>query len=102
MDGIAGEQAFAEPVNIIVPGSIPGSTSQGYTRTDMDLSKVIMGYWNRFAASGEPNGGGGRQAWPFYGPKDRNLELGEQVKVNSGLFKQACDLAEKIHVGGKP
>ena len=44
----------------------------------------------------------GRQAWPFYGPKDRNLELGEQVKVNSGLFKQACDLAEKIHVGGKP
>lgn len=77
------------------------SASQGYTQMDMDLSKVIMGYWTRFAASGDPNGGG-RPNWPFYGPKDQNLELGEQVKVNSGLFKQACDLADKIYVGGKP
>jgi len=68
---------------------------------DMDLSKVIMGYWTRFAASGDPNGGG-QQDWPFCGPKDQNLELGEQVKVNSGLFKQACDLADKIYVGGEP
>lgn len=77
------------------------SASQGYTQMDMDLSKVIMGYWTRFAASGDPNGGG-QPNWPFYGPKDQNLELGKQVKVNSGLFKQACDLADKIYVGGKP
>ena len=75
--------------------------SQGYTQVDTDLSKVIMGYRTRFAASGDPNGGG-QPNWSEYGPEDQNMELGEQVQVNSGLFKQACDLADRIYVGGKP
>ena len=25
----------------------------------------------------------------------------KRLKINSGLFKQACDLADKINVGGK-
>lgn len=65
---------------------------------DMDLSKVIIGYCTRFAASGDPNGGG-QPNWPVYGPKDQNLELGDQLRANSGLFKQACDQADKIYVG---
>jgi len=75
--------------------------SDGYKQEDLDLSMVMMGYWTGFASSGDPNGGG-RPAWPYYGPKDQNLELGDQVRVNAGLFKAQCDLAEKIYAGGKP
>jgi hypothetical protein len=30
------------------------------------------------------------------------MEIGDQVTVNTGLFKAQCDLSEKIYAGGKP
>ena len=75
-------------------------TSQGYNQTDLDLSKAIMGYWTRFAKTGDPNGGG-QLKWPSYGPGDQNQALGDQVTTGSGLYKAQIDLAEKIYAGGK-
>ena len=61
-----------------------------------------MGYWTRFAKTGDPNGGGGT-AWPAYSSsEEHNLEIGDQVKANAGLFKAQIDLSEKIYAGGKP
>jgi para-nitrobenzyl esterase len=76
-------------------------TSQGYGQTDLDLSKQIMGYWTRFAKTGTPNGSGAIE-WPAYGPGDRNLTLGDQITIISGLYKAQIDLAEKIYAGGNP
>ena len=75
-------------------------TSQVYNQTDLDLSKAIMGYWTRFAKTGNPNGGG-QTEWPSYGPEDQNLALGDQITANSGLYKAQVDLAERIYAGGK-
>jgi para-nitrobenzyl esterase len=61
----------------------------------------MMGYWTRFAKTGDPNGGGST-AWPTYSSKEQNLEIGDQVKANAGLFKAQIDLSEKIYAGGKP
>ena len=80
-------------------GNLPAS--QGYGQQDTEISNTMMGYWTRFAKTGDPNGGGS-PVWPSYSSKDQNLEIGDQVKVNAGLFKAQCDLSEKIYGGGKP
>ncbi len=63
---------------------------------DQQLSAAIMGYWTRFAAAGDPNGGGST-IWPAYSSAtDQNLQLGDSISVGSGLYKQACDLADQV------
>jgi len=73
-------------------------TTQGYDQADLELSKIIMGYWTRFARTGDPNGGG-QTEWPYYGPGDQNLALGDQITTNSGLYRAQIDLAERIYAG---
>jgi para-nitrobenzyl esterase len=80
-------------------GNLPAS--QGYGPKDTEISNTMMGYWTRFAKTGDPKGGGS-PVWPSYSSKDQNMEIGDQVTVNSGLFKAQCDLSEKIYAGGKP
>ncbi|MEO7965239.1 MAG: carboxylesterase family protein [Gemmatimonadaceae bacterium] len=58
---------------------------------DDRLSATMMGYWTRFAATGNPNGAGA-PAWPAYdGASDPYLELGDVVAAHSDLKKDACD-----------
>lgn len=66
-------------------------------QTDYNLSAAIMGYWTRFAATGDPNGEGA-PSWPAYLPAtDLHLQLGDTIAVGGpGLYKQACDLADSI------
>ncbi len=72
-------------------------TSMGtLEQADYDLSDAMMGYWTRFAATGDPNGGGAAE-WPAYqAATDQHLELGDTIKTGAGLYKQACDLADKV------
>ncbi len=65
-------------------------------QADYDLSAAMMGYWTRFAATGDPNGGGAPD-WPAYQTvTDRHLVLGDTIATGSGLYSQACDLADKV------
>lgn len=64
---------------------------------DRRLSDEIMGYWTRFAASGDPNGGGAPE-WTRYDPEsDLHQQLGDEVgQAGPGLYKVACDLADRM------
>jgi para-nitrobenzyl esterase len=65
---------------------------------DLGLSEQMMAMWTRFAAAGDPNEPGS-DLWPAYDPAtDRHLELGDTVRVKSGLYKEACDLADRIRL----
>jgi para-nitrobenzyl esterase len=67
---------------------------------DYRLSATIMGYWTRFATTGDPNGGNA-PAWPRYDPaSDMHLQFGDAVTpAGPGLYKEACDLAGRIRTG---
>ncbi len=65
-------------------------------QADYHLSETIMGYWTRFAATGDPNGEGVPE-WPRYDrTSDQHLELGDTIQVGSGLYQEACDLADRV------
>jgi para-nitrobenzyl esterase len=65
-------------------------------QADYELSSTMMEYWARFAANGNPNGDGA-PAWPQYdSATDQHLELGDRIVTGSGLYKEACDLADKV------
>jgi len=73
---------------------------EGYLDRDVKLSGTIMEYWVNLARGGDPNGAG-LPAWPAYGPEaDLNIELSDEIAVHSGLRREACDLAERIHLAG--
>jgi para-nitrobenzyl esterase len=68
-------------------------------QADYDLSGAMMGYWVRFAATGDPNGDGA-VPWPEYdSTTDRHLELGDTIGTKAGLYKEACDLADRMRKG---
>ena len=60
---------------------------------DNKLSSAMMGYWTRFAATGDPNGGGA-VVWPRYDTAARHLEFGDVVKVGQSLKAEMCDAIE--------
>jgi para-nitrobenzyl esterase len=48
--------------------------SPGLTPAQQDLSDAMVGYWTRFARSGNPNSAG-EPAWPLYGTNDQFQSL---------------------------
>lgn len=58
---------------------------------DDQLARAMMGYWTRFAATGDPNGRGAVEWFPYGGGKDFYLELGAPVVARVDLRKDACD-----------
>ena len=55
------------------------------------LSEAIMGYWTRFAATGDPNGNGA-VPWPAYAAaSDELLVLDMTIATASGTREEKCD-----------
>jgi len=52
----------------------------------------MAGYWVRFAATGDPNGGGA-PVWPVYGSEKRDhLVFGDEIQQAAGVRNQECAL----------
>ena len=71
---------------------VPGFGAIGVDDRDRQLSAQMIGYWTRFAATGDPNGGGA-PAWPALDPRRGNaMEFGADLVVRDGVHVEACDV----------
>jgi para-nitrobenzyl esterase len=97
--------------NAYVPPIFPAHTLDA---RDEDLHTAMAGYWSRFAASGNPNRGGGlATSWPpFRRPRgggrgtDRYLILASTISERARLRNRQCDFFEPLFLrsllGGLP
>lgn len=61
------------------------------TAAELTFSSQMMGYWTRFAATGNPNGAGAAQ-WPSYdATTDVMLQLDDMQIVVNGYHNPQCD-----------
>jgi para-nitrobenzyl esterase len=66
------------------------------TTADQDLAGGLQGYWGRFAATGDPNGGGAT-IWPRYdADADPYLALDTAVSANAALIASQCDFIDAL------
>jgi para-nitrobenzyl esterase len=75
------------------PVSPPFANSVNYVQTAAELTFTsnMMGYWTRFAATGDPNGAGA-VGWPAYDPNtDSMIELDDTLTVINGYHNPQCD-----------
>jgi para-nitrobenzyl esterase len=64
------------------------------TSTDVALSKAMVTYWTRFAATGDPNGGGA-PVWPAHTTAgEEYLELGDRIVPRARLKAEPCGVAD--------
>jgi para-nitrobenzyl esterase len=67
------------------------------TPAEVTLSEQLMGYWTRFAATGDPNGSGATQ-WLRYDPTtDTMLQLDDMQTVINGYHNTQCDFFSTLH-----
>jgi para-nitrobenzyl esterase len=62
-----------------------------FTGADIPLNEAMSGYWARFAATHDPNGGGA-QNWPAYDDGDEVLVLDTTITTTTGPDASACAL----------
>jgi para-nitrobenzyl esterase len=68
----------------------------GWADHDPQLSRTMSACWVQFAAIGDPNREG-LPRWPAYEPAaDSHLEFGDKIEVKSGLYREACDLLDRL------
>jgi para-nitrobenzyl esterase len=70
-----------------------GGSTHTPTQAELTLSGQMMGYWSRFAATGNPNGSGAT-AWPRYDATDAMLQIDDTSTEISGANsyrKAQCD-----------
>jgi len=76
-------------------GALSGPDYTGSTR-ETALSRSMQGYWGRFAATGDP-GGGGDPSWPEYdGERDRALVLDTPIGTRDGIRRPQCDFWDSL------
>ncbi len=62
-----------------------------FRKKERALSRMIGGYWTRFAATGDPNQPGAPRWSPYRARTDRFLRFDTPVKAGVGLKKSQCD-----------
>jgi para-nitrobenzyl esterase len=69
------------------------------TNSDLALQAAMLGYWTRFAATGDPNGSRAVN-WPQYDPaSDLYLELGTPITAGNGVRTNKCDFWDRVVSG---
>jgi para-nitrobenzyl esterase len=72
--------------------SIAGFTPNA---AEVGLADAMVGYWTRFAATGDPNGGAAPM-WPTYGMTGADLQLDETITPSAGLGTSHCDFWDML------
>jgi para-nitrobenzyl esterase len=63
-----------------------------------DASQTIMGYWTRFAAAGDPNGGSA-PTWPSYDPTSHSfMNFETPIALGTTGWDDGCDFWENIPI----
>ena len=94
MGGKAG--AFHGSELVYLFPSVFASRGLVYTDEDRALAALMIGYWARFAATGDPNGGGAL-AWPAYSSAtDQHLTIDTVPSVGSQLRRAQCDTWDQV------
>jgi len=91
-------RAFHTAELFFVFGNVQPPDPNGYTPTaaEVTLAGQIMGYWTRFAATGNPNGAGAVQ-WPAYNPAtDAMLQLDDTFVEINGYHNPQCDYLKTL------
>jgi len=86
-------RAFHRAELFFVFGNVHPNDPNGYvpTAAELTLSLQMMGYWTRFAATGNPNGAGAVQ-WPAYDPTtDAMLQLDDAFVTINSYHNPQCD-----------
>ncbi len=67
-----------------------------FRKADREISGNMMGYWARFAKSGDPNGESCVK-WPAYtAEKDEHLIIDTEIKAGKDLRKKYCDFLDSV------
>jgi para-nitrobenzyl esterase len=72
-----------------------------FTAAELELSRQIIGYWSRFAASGDPTGGGA-PPWPRLDAEGRYLELDLTLSERRDAKRAECDFWRGLGIGHPP
>jgi para-nitrobenzyl esterase len=63
---------------------------------DRELALLMIGYWVRFAATGDPNGDNA-PVWPrFRVSTDEAIELGDHVQARAGMYRDTADFFDRL------
>jgi para-nitrobenzyl esterase len=92
--GLAAFKAFHGAELFFVLGNVQTApAAAGYipTAAELAFAEQMMGYWTRFATTGDPNAAGAT-VWPRYDPAtDAMLQLDEVQTVINGYHNSQCD-----------
>ncbi len=76
-----------------------GGASRTPRPSDVEVSRLLVGYWTNFAKTGDPNGEG-LPHWPRYEPaEDAALELAAAPRVIKNLRKAKLDAMDQAFSG---
>ena len=79
-------------------GIRPHASKRIVVNKEISVKVTVVDQWCNVCRCGDPNRLG-LPTWPSYEAEtDLNLELSEETTVKSGLLREACDLAERIHL----
>lgn len=71
------------------------------TANDLATERALLGYWTRFAATGDPNGDGAPM-WPTYGAGEPILRINAAPTVERGWRTSECDAWDLVARASAP